>query len=604
MQKTTFKTYLNASLSLASILQKGSKKLEATAAVRAAGLDCKAGEPVEKQSKVSVNIICDQQAFEKQLAAENLSDQFENLADGLYSAHLTLASAAKIVKLDSVKRIQTKKVSALHLGNGTTETGLRSQPGATRVVSETGKGVLIGIVDSGFDLTHPMFRDSSGNLRVEALLDQTTGKTYSANQLSNDWSGVANPDGPGGDDNGHGTHVASIAGGTEHHGFEGVAPEARFLLVKTNFQDTDEAVKWCFTKANANPCVVNLSLGHHWGGHDGSTAEEVLYKTLVDPGKIIVTSAGNERTERIHIGGRFVPSQTESVGFRVSRRPPNGASQLPDPPFAALTLWYERDDEFTFTLVTPTGQRLPIPSVGTRGERYGDSQVDLELGHLYHAGPTPGKYVQILLSFKSPSVRENLLDRWTVQVKCISAEIGRLDGWFNNSGFATFYPSRLLELTRTIGLPATSEGCIAVASHVSNHEWESDDGPQKDETVLRGRTSPFSSQGPTRDGRQKPEISGPGQYLTAALAQGSSLAGVDERTLKAKQLLSIQGTSMSAPMVAGAIALMLQKKRSLTPAQAIEAMRKSAMTDGHTASVWNPAYGHGKLNIAGAISEL
>ena len=264
--------------------------------------------------------------------------------------------------------------------------------------------------------------------------------------------------------------------------------------------------------------------------------------------------------------------------------------------------WYERDDDFTFSLITPGGQSLPIPTVGN-ADAFGNSLVDIEVGHLFHAGPTPGKRVQITISFGNPLVSNAMLNGWTLQATCNQAMIGRLDGWMNNSGFGVFQPSVLTELTRTIGIPATSNGCIAVASHVSSNEWESDDGPQMDGVVLVGRTSPFSSQGPTRDGRQKPEISAPGQYLTAGLAVNSDLAGWDERAFTVNRLLTIEGTSMSAPVVTGAVALMLQKKPKMKMAQAISALADSAATDAHTSSVWNPAYGHGKLNIEDAVSS-
>ena len=381
-------------------------------------------------------------------------------------------------------------------------------------------------------------------------------------------------------------------------GGEGVAPEARFVLVKTNFFDTDEAVVWCFSKSGSRPCVVNLSLGHHWGGHDGTSMEAQLYEMVNGRGKIVVASAGNEREWDIHIGHRFVANEVKTTGFRILRQPP------PDPPFAAMTLWYDQGDSFDFSLITPGGHSLPVPSVSASGISFSNSQVEIELAHQPHAGSTPANRVQIQISFKSPLVSSNLLNGWSLRMECKSASVGRLDGWFNNSGFAVFSGSPLIETTRTIGLPATSNGVIAVASHVSSNSWESDLGPQSDPIVLPGRTSPFSSQGPTRDGRRKPEISAPGQYLTAGLAAFSESAADDERAQNAKRILSIEGTSMSAPMATGCIALMLQKKPSLTMSQIVGAFSDSATTDLHTGPVWNPAYGHGKIDISRAMTEI
>ena len=81
----------------------------------------------------------------------------------------------------------------------------------------------------------------------------------------------------------------------------------------------------------------------------------------------------------------------------------------------------------------------------------------------------------------------------------------------NNSGFAAFAPHPMVESARPVGLPATGDGCLAVASYVSRADWASDEGPQEDRRVVAGRASPFSSRGPTRDRRWKPDLAAPGQ---------------------------------------------------------------------------------------------
>src|SRR5262249_9782191 len=152
------------------------------------------------------------------------------------SAVVSVDTAAELVR-SGVRRVQGKKRSAPRLDTVLTEVGVRAPAGAARRVTETGNGVLIGGVGTGFDLNQPMLRRSSGALRVEGLLDQTDNNAeFDAAQLAAAWG----PGGarPGSDGNGHGTHVASIAGGTAFGGLEGVAPGARFLLVRTNFRDT------------------------------------------------------------------------------------------------------------------------------------------------------------------------------------------------------------------------------------------------------------------------------------------------------------------------------------------------------------------------------
>lgn len=596
MQRSSYKVVAKASLSLASMLRRRVKKLAPNMAIRSAGFRGAQPNAVRKEDLVSLLLeTTDESDFTKVVPTLGSNESLDHLGENIYSASVSLDVAERLLKLPSVKRLQTKKKATLHLDAATTDISIRSTLSGPRVVQETGKGVLIGIVDSGFDLSHPMFRDSAGKLRVDGLLDQTTNQQFTTAQLQAQWNGPQNPAGPGGDDDGHGTHVATIAGGTKFKGFEGVAPGARFLLVKTNFVDTANAVRWVFNKAGTKPCVINMSLGHHWGAHDGTEVEERLHERLVGRGKVIVVSAGNERADQIHIGGRFVPGSSETVGFRVLRQPP------PDAPFAVVTLWYSATDTFDVELISPSGQVMSVPSTGNV-DQFSSSQVDLELGRSTHAGPTPAIKVQMQLAFHSAAVSNNFLNNWKLRIRCTSATVGRIDGWFNNSGYGEFKSHALVESARTIGLPATGKGCIAVASHVTDNAWKSDDGNEIDQNVLIGRSSPFSSMGPTRDERQKPEISAPGQYLTSGLAANSTSSEATDRALNNQRLLTIEGTSMAAPMVTGAVALLLQKKRTLT-ADAIRGLLASAArVDAHSGAVWNPTYGFGKLDIAKALS--
>ena len=186
----------------------------------AAGLRASHDETVEAESQVALSFKGPMSAIsELDLAGPN--DYFSKLARGMYSANVSLTTASKLMKsekISKISKIETKKRRLLHLDNANTQIGLHVPATGQRAISETGTGVVIGVVDSGFDLTHPMFRDGSGNLRVDALLDQYTGKEFSTAELESGWNGVLNPSGPGGDENGHGTHVATIAGGTLHKG--------------------------------------------------------------------------------------------------------------------------------------------------------------------------------------------------------------------------------------------------------------------------------------------------------------------------------------------------------------------------------------------------
>lgn len=474
-------------------------------------------DPVEitPEDRIALNIESpDPDALMDAIEAHYDREMLCPLGGHQFSAHLSAETAAELVSDSRVSRIRTKKEYKPTLDVAATNIGLRPVGGGARLVTEDGTGVLIGVVDTGFDLSHPAFRDAAGNLRVRRLLDQTKNdKEFSTAQLETGWSNGSNP---GADGDGHGTHVAGTAGGTAFNGFEGVAPGAEFLLVKTNMMDIDEAVSWIFSEAGSTPCVVNLSLGGHFGAHDGTSPDERLHAQLVGPGKIVVVAAGNEHEDNIHVGHRFFTEESQTVAFDLHRQP-NSA-----PPFVVLTLWHDQSDTFDLSLVTPDGQSLPLPAIGS-AQNLESSLLEVELARKnYDIGTIVQS--QIAIECKSAGVPNAILQGWNLGIECTDASVGRLDCWMHNSGFGEFTgQSPLIEAHRTIGMPATGAACIAVASHVSKTDWGSDGGDMTDPRAVVGRASTFSSRGPTRDGRQKPDISAPGEHITAALASGSTL---------------------------------------------------------------------------------
>ncbi|MEM9275235.1 MAG: S8 family peptidase, partial [Cyanobacteria bacterium P01_F01_bin.143] len=598
MEKHSFALSNKISVSLSSILESSKQNQKPIAAARATGFLSNIETPTLPQDLVAVTIkVNNNSAFESSKPTLNSEETLNLIGGEYYSGKLSVSNLQQLVDNPNVERIETKKTYTPSLEQASTEIGVLRNADGSRPIAETGKDVLIGIVDSGFDLSHPMFRDSSGNLRVVALLDQTVvgNPEYDTATLETEWRVGGSR--PGRDTNGHGTHVATIAGGSKFGQCEGIAPEAQFLLVKTNLRDVDDAVSWIYQKAGSNPCVANLSLGGHFGSHDGTSNAELLYDTLVGSGKILVASAGNERNDSLHLNGLFVPNQIEEVTFDILPQVP------PDTPFAATTFWYPDVDDYEVELITPSGQALPTPTLNNT-DSYNGGSLEIEISRLAYP-QNDLTQIQIAISFTTSSVPPSSLQDWRFRIRCVAATVGRFDAWFLNSGFARFEPHPLVKAEGTIGIPATSNGCIAVASHVSKNTWDSDDGLQQDLRALVGRSSNFSSLGPTRDGRWKPEISAPGQYLTAGLADGSFLSTITERAKNTERLLSIEGTSMAAPVVTGAIALMLEKNPSLTPTQIKEILKETAKKDNHTqVTPWTAAYGYGKLDIVAALSKI
>ena len=184
---------------------------------------------------------------------------------------------------------------------------------------------MVGIIDTGIDVAHPAFQ-SGGSTRIVNYLHQETDEEFTKADID-----AGNADGSI-DVIGHGTHVAGIAAGngagSPSNKWRGVAPDADLAIVKTTFDTADiaVAVKHIFDLADtrSQPCVVNLSLGGHFGAHDGSSVVERMLDDLSGDGRVVVVSAGNEGNDSIHasttLASELTPPDRWVADFRINSR--------------------------------------------------------------------------------------------------------------------------------------------------------------------------------------------------------------------------------------------------------------------------------------------
>lgn len=479
----------------------------------------------------------------------------------------------------------------------------------------TGKGVFLGAVDTGIDWSHRDFRlDADGNgseeaSRIAFIWDQTEqspvghrgsvpfGTEYRREDIDIDLaldSGFDHGRVRERDENGHGTHVMGIQGGdgsASNKGFVGMAPEATLGFVKTTFASSDviEGVSYLFDRGASlgMPTVVNLSLGGHFGPHDGSGAFERALDAMVGPGRIVVNSAGNEGNDRVHVSGDLNHSRY-SVDFVANAQ------------VVALSFWYPGQTQLEVTLDSPGfGDAIETFRAATGQlveSRWNDSVITLDNAS---QGPYPFNGDNNLLI-----VLENIdVDTtWTITLNHLGGA-GHFDGWVALSSFGEFSKS---DPTMTISEPGNARRIITVGAYTSKRRWDS----------ILGRTfgfvsgnpvgdiATFSSSGPTRDGRQKPDLNAPGTAVVSTLAAGSELGETLPLVDPDGVHVALQGTSMAAPHVAGAIALLLQADPNLNERQVMMRLRGTAHSDTFTGPVPNLVWGFGKLDALLGLDSL
>src|SRR5207248_1523865 len=140
------------------------------------------------------------------------------------------------------------------------------------------------------------------------------------------------------------------------------------------------------------------------------------------------------------------------------------------------TLWHDMQDEFDIVLGTPSGIAFPAPAVGTSESRPIDG-ASIEIARNIGERSTSVQ-TQIVIKVSRQAAFDGGLLNWRLSMTCRRAVVGRLDGWMAGQQLAKFRAGRMVETARTIGMPATANNVIAVASHVTKNAWTSGRGTE------------------------------------------------------------------------------------------------------------------------------
>lgn len=494
-----------------------------------------------------------------------------------------------------------------------------------------GEGVLIGITDWGFDYTHPNI-NKNNNKRIIRAWDHfklsgpaPEGFDYGTEYRTPEEVRAAKCDTAGLYGYGtHGTHVAGICGGNGTNAGEaiGQAPGAQFIVGSFLLDEASWLDQVAWMKQVADGEGKRLVINSSWGMYtfstlDGTSLLSQAINSYSNQGVVFVTSGGNNgyTSHPFHISRTFASGTPDTLRTVVGRA--SDIYQKVDEIGQALILWGEPERDFTAGIgILAGGTLYPSPMFSTA---LGDSVIrdTIIVG-------TDTVTFRLLLEHANPfNNRPHMqfdVDRTNHKTHLfVTADNGTVHAWnlanlknnagnqgcsFSNGSLAGYSTG---DNRYGIGEPACAEKAISVAAHTA-------DRMNVGNVYYPGNLAGFSSSGPLINGRQKPDISAPGDNVVSSISywadNSEDYPQVEElyTSNRSYKWSTMSGTSMSSPAVSGIVALILQANPDLTPDQVRDIIVTTARNDIRTgALIANDSadlrWGWGKIDALRAVNK-